>query len=102
MVKLVIDVGRNKRVNPADVVGAIANEGNIPGKAIGNIDIRDRFTLVDVPAEFVEQIVKQMSQSRIRGQNANIRVAGGKDFASNESSRDRIFKDKKGRKKSKR
>jgi len=98
MVRLFVDVGRNKRINPADIVGAIANEGNIPGKSIGNIDIRDRFTLVDVPAEFVEQIVNQMSRSRIRGQNANIRVAGGKDTSSNESSRDRIFKDKKKRK----
>src|SRR5215203_262971 len=49
MTRLFVDVGRRDGVTAANIVGAIANEGDVPGKAIGAIDIYDRFTLVDVP-----------------------------------------------------
>jgi ATP-dependent RNA helicase DeaD len=75
MVRLFIDVGRNGRVGPSDIVGAIANEGGVPGKEIGAIDVHDRFTLVDLPEEYVEEVLRRMKGSRIRNYNANIRVA---------------------------
>ena len=66
MVSLFINVGRSNRVNPGDIVGAICNEGDIPGKAIGAIDVFDRYTLVDIPAEYVEQVLTMMKDSRIQ------------------------------------
>lgn len=101
MVRLFVDVGHNKAISPSDIVGAIANEGNIPGRAIGGIDIQDRFSLVDVPSEFVEQVLRQMQNTRLRGMNANIRLANGKDFGANsdapdnETSYAKVFKPKK-------
>ena len=55
-----------------------ANEGGVPGRDIGAIDVHDRFTLVDLPAEYVEQVLRRMRGSRIRNYNANIRVAAEK------------------------
>jgi ATP-dependent RNA helicase DeaD len=101
MVRLFVDVGHNKAISPSDIVGAIANEGNIPGRAIGGIDIQDRFSLVDVPSEFVEQVLRQMQNTRLRGMNANIRLANARDFGANsdapssEASYARVFKPKK-------
>jgi hypothetical protein len=85
MVRLFVDVGRSHRISPADIVGAIANEGGVPGKAIGAIDIYDRFTFVDVPSELVQQVLNQMSSTRIRGQNANIRLASSHDALTDSS-----------------
>ncbi len=79
MVRLFVDVGRNHRIGPADIVGAIANEGGVPGKGIGAIDVYDRFTLVDVPSEFVGQVLDSMSETKIRGNNANLRLASQDD-----------------------
>ena len=79
MTRLFIDAGRSHGVSAGDIVGAIANEGNVPGKAIGAIDIYDRFTLVDVPSEFTNQVLEQMRNSRIRSQKANVRVAESGD-----------------------
>ncbi|MDQ6786283.1 MAG: DEAD/DEAH box helicase [Acidobacteriota bacterium] len=99
MIRLFVDVGHNKQISPSDIVGAIANEGGISGRSIGGIDIRDRFSLVDVPAEAVEQVLQKMKNTRLRGMNANIRLADARDFsakenyAGGESTRDRIFKD---------
>jgi ATP-dependent RNA helicase DeaD len=79
MVRLFIDVGRRHQISPGDIVGAIANEANIPGKAIGAIDVNDRFTLVDIPGELVEKVLQKMQRSRIRQLNINIRRASLKD-----------------------
>lgn len=86
MVKLFFNVGRNHRVSPADFVGAIANEANVPGKAIGAIDVNDRFTLVDVPKEFVAQVLSQMSHSKIRSQAVEIRLASEENIFSERKS----------------
>lgn len=91
MVKLLFNVGRKHKVSPADFVGAIANEAGIPGKAIGAIDVNDRFTLVDVPKEFVAQVLSKMSNSRIRSQAANIRLASEENAVSADKSKLNVF-----------
>jgi len=83
MVRLFVDVGRSHRISPADIVGAVANEGGVPGKAIGAIDIYDKFTFVDVPSAYVEQVLAAMSSTRVRGNNANIRLASSHDALQN-------------------
>lgn len=75
MVRLFIGLGRRDRISPGDIVGAIANEAGIPGKAIGAIDVNDGFTLVDIPSDLVEQVLQQMDKSQIRKQLMNIRPA---------------------------
>ena len=88
MVRLLLDIGRNHRISPGDIVGAIANEANIPGKAIGAIDIYDRFTLVDVPSEYAEQVIQGMSRTRIRSQKATIRLAAPHELPDKKPRRD--------------
>lgn len=77
MVRLFINAGRRNGIRPSDIVGAIANEAGIPGKVIGAIDIYDRFTFVDVPAQYRDQVLKRMARSSIRNQAIDIRVATG-------------------------
>lgn len=79
MVRLFIDVGRRNNISPGDIVGSIANEADIPGKAIGAIDVNDRFTLVDIPGELVEQVLDRMQRSKIRKFNMNIRRASSSE-----------------------
>ena len=79
MVRLFIAAGRDSGVRPADIVGAIANEAGVPGKAIGAIDIYDDFTFVDVPAEYYPQVMQNMTSTTIRNQPAHIRPATERD-----------------------
>lgn len=97
MTRLFIDVGRRHEISPSHVVGAIANEADIPGKAIGAIDVNDRYTLVDVPTQFVPQILERMKRTRIARQNANIRVASSVEIDNVKTPaprRERDFEDK--------
>jgi ATP-dependent RNA helicase DeaD len=89
MVRLFLDVGRNMRVGAGDIVGAIANEGGVPGKSIGAIDVYDHFTLVDIPAEYVNQVLEGMRRTTIRNQKANIRVAAPHEATAEKPRRER-------------
>ncbi|HYO16120.1 MAG TPA: DEAD/DEAH box helicase [Thermoanaerobaculia bacterium] len=75
MVRLFLDAGGRAGIRPADIVGAIANEAGVPGKAIGSIDIYDRFTFVEVPARFRDQILERMARATLRGRPVAVRVA---------------------------
>jgi ATP-dependent RNA helicase DeaD len=75
MVRLFIPAGTRAGVRPADIVGAIANEADVPGKAIGAIDIYDSFTFVEVPARYGAQVLERMSKATIRGRQVEVRVA---------------------------
>ncbi|MDR2688212.1 MAG: DEAD/DEAH box helicase, partial [Azoarcus sp.] len=44
-----IDVGRDQGASPKEIVGAIANEGGIEGRYIGQIDLFDDFSTVELP-----------------------------------------------------
>lgn len=58
MVRLKMNLGDAHGLRPGDVVGAIASEAGIPGRAIGEIDIRREFTFVDVAEQHVRQVLK--------------------------------------------
>ncbi len=68
MVRLSLNAGRTHGIRPNDVVGTIAYNADIPGKSIGAIHIRDQYTLVDVPEEFVGKILAKADKYTIRRQ----------------------------------
>ena len=75
MVRLFIDAGRRSGVRPADIVGAIAGEAGVPGKEIGAIDVYDRFTFVEVPAQYRDQVLQGMAHAAIRDRPVHITLA---------------------------
>lgn len=81
MSRLLINIGHTMRVRPQDFVGAIANEANIPGRAIGAIDIHDSFSFVDVPTRDAERVMEVLNNGSIKGRPVNVELAqdGGPD-----------------------
>jgi ATP-dependent RNA helicase DeaD len=56
-VRLVVDAGHDIGIRPGQIVGAIANEADIPGRALGKIMIQDNRTFVDVPENMVGKVM---------------------------------------------
>jgi ATP-dependent RNA helicase DeaD len=75
MVRLFLDTGRRAGVGPADIVGAIAGEAGVPGKAIGAIDVYDRFTFVEIPAQYRDQVLERMAHVAIRHRPVRVTLA---------------------------
>ncbi|BDE07482.1 DEAD-box ATP-dependent RNA helicase CshA [Vulcanimicrobium alpinum] len=65
--RLYVGLGRNAGIRPADLVGAITNEARIDARAIGAIEIADRFSLVEVPSDAADAIIRALRQTTIRG-----------------------------------
>jgi ATP-dependent RNA helicase DeaD len=71
--RLYIGAGRSAKVRPSDLVGAIANEAGIDARAIGAIQIADRFSIVEVPEEVADDIVSALRSSTIKGRQVLVR-----------------------------
>jgi len=74
-VTVVAAVGRQHKVSPGDIVGAITGETGLPGKAIGAIRIFERQSFIDVPASQARALIETMNRSRIRNAAPEMRLA---------------------------
>lgn len=75
MVRLFISLGRKDNVSPNHIVGAIASEARIPGRVIGQIDMYDKFSFVEVPQKDVDKVIQGMRGKTINAREASIEVA---------------------------
>ena len=76
MVRLMMNLGNEHGVRPGDIVGAIASEVGIPGRAIGDIDIRRDFSFVDVSEKHVRQVLKESGGKYfLRGKPVMLKLA---------------------------
>ena len=78
MVRLFINIGKRQNIRPGDILGAIAGEANIPGKVVGSIDMYDKFSFVEVPYAYVNDVLSAMHNIKIKGKPVNIEPASGR------------------------
>jgi ATP-dependent RNA helicase DeaD len=71
--RLYIGAGRKSNIRPADLVGAIVNEAGVDPRAIGAIQITDRFSLVEVPDEIADGIIDTLRAATIKGKRVPVR-----------------------------
>ncbi|MDN3496406.1 DEAD/DEAH box helicase [Planococcus sp. APC 4015] len=72
-----IAVGKRHRVEPRQIVGALANEGGLKRDDFGAIQIRPDFSLVDLPADLPPSTLDKLSGTRISGQLIQLRPDTG-------------------------
>lgn len=73
MTRVYVSAGSNARVRPGDLVGAIANETSLSGADIGSIQIRDGFSLVEVPDHAVDEVIRNLKRTTLKGRKVNVR-----------------------------
>jgi ATP-dependent RNA helicase DeaD len=71
--RLFVGAGRSAGMRPGDLVGAITNEAGLRGGDIGAIQIADGFSLVEVPAEAADHVIRRLRGATIRGQMVTVR-----------------------------
>ncbi|CAM05231.1 ATP-dependent RNA helicase CsdA [Saccharopolyspora erythraea NRRL 2338] len=76
-----VEVGRRNRVTPSALVGALANEGGLPSKHIGHIDIRDGHTLIELPADLPDDMLRKLRKTQVAGRGLRISLADGEFVA---------------------
>ncbi|QYJ75908.1 MULTISPECIES: DEAD/DEAH box helicase [Shewanella] len=73
MKRYLIDVGRDHNVGVGNIVGAIANEANIDSRYIGQIQLYDAVTTVDLPDGMPKEVLQHLKKVRVCGKPLNIR-----------------------------
>ncbi|MCS6556676.1 DEAD/DEAH box helicase [Curtobacterium flaccumfaciens] len=69
-----IEVGRRHRVEPRQIVGALANEGGLRRDDFGAIQIRPDFSIVELPADMDPGVLDRLTDTRISGKLIEIRA----------------------------
>ena len=72
-----IEVGRRHRVEPRQIVGALANEGGLGRDDFGAITIRPDFSIVELPAAMDPSVLHKLRDTRISGRLIEIRPDRG-------------------------
>lgn len=75
MVRISLNRGKAHGIRPNDIVGAIAAHASIPGHVIGKIIIHENRSLVDVPEQFVTQVLSQNGEIRFQKQPVELQLA---------------------------
>lgn len=72
-----IAVGKRQRVEPRQIVGALANEGGLKRGDFGAIQIRPDFSLVELPADLSRETLDRLADTRISGKLIELRLDTG-------------------------
>lgn len=74
MQRFKVAVGYKDKVKPGQIVGAIANEAEIDGEYIGNIEIFENFSTVDLPDGMPKEIFQILRNARVCSKPLNIEI----------------------------
>lgn len=73
-VRIWVGAGRRDHVGVSDLVGLLTGELKVDRASIGKVDLRESFTLVEVPAAGAERIASALGGRTLRGRRLTARV----------------------------
>ncbi|MFL5385213.1 MAG: DbpA RNA binding domain-containing protein [Longimicrobiaceae bacterium] len=79
--RLFVSIGERDGVRAGDLMGAVAGEANIPGSSVGKIEIRDTFSIVEVPADAAQKVIDAVNGTTIKGRSVRVDYDRGADRA---------------------
>lgn len=71
--KIWVGAGKRDGVRPGDLVGAITGETSLSGNQVGGITVLEKFSIVELPADSVDEVVDKMRRGSIRGKKVPVR-----------------------------
>ncbi|TAN06334.1 MAG: DEAD/DEAH box helicase [Rhodanobacteraceae bacterium] len=72
-----IEVGHAHGAQPKNIIGAIANEGDIDSRYIGRLTIRDDYSLIDLPEGMPSALLARLKKVRVAGRQLCMRLETG-------------------------
>lgn len=73
-----INIGKKKGVSPRHILGALIEETGIEKRLVGTIDVYDKFTFIEIPSEYTEDVLERLNGARIKGTKVKVEVANPK------------------------
>ncbi|MDO5649299.1 MAG: DEAD/DEAH box helicase [Gallicola sp.] len=73
--RLYFNIGKRMGVSQRHILSAICKDAGVKSSDVGNIDIYDKFTFVDVNPNVSETILRKLKGGHIKGAKVNIEIA---------------------------
>lgn len=71
--RVFVTAGRRDGIRPGDLLGALLNEVGLPRPAVGKIELRDGFALIEIRADEAERAVRGLTGLTLRGKRVSAR-----------------------------
>jgi len=75
MTRLWLGVGSEVSVGAGDIKGCILGETGLPTETVGNIDVRERHSFVEVNASEAAGIIAKLNRANLGGRKLKAKVA---------------------------
>ena len=62
---LVLGLGAMDGIDRGSITGMVYRVGNLPDASVGRIEMLDKITAVELPEEFIDQLVQDLEQERV-------------------------------------
>jgi ATP-dependent RNA helicase DeaD len=72
MARIYVGIGRLAGVLPPNIIGAVTG-GGIKGNLLGTVEISDKYSLVEIPEQLLDEVVRQMQNTLIKGKKVVVR-----------------------------
>jgi ATP-dependent RNA helicase DeaD len=69
-----LEVGKRQKVEPRQIVGALANEGGLSREDFGAIQILPDHSIVQLPADLSRDVFAKLENTRISGKLIELRA----------------------------
>jgi ATP-dependent RNA helicase DeaD len=79
MVRLFMTIGRKDSVSSADLVRTLVDETGIPANSIGNINIYETFSFIEVPEDWANYVISCLHRQTVRGRRISVEPARGRN-----------------------
>lgn len=66
-VRIFINIGKNHKISPGDLIREISKRSGIDGKSVGKIDIHSTYSFIEIPEHYAELVLVSLDKARIKG-----------------------------------
>jgi ATP-dependent RNA helicase DeaD len=77
MTRMFLSLGKTHGIMAKDIVGMMYREAGLPDGSLGRITLFPRHTLVDVPEQFADQVIRSTRSSKLKGKPFRVDVDRG-------------------------
>ncbi|MEJ5361913.1 MAG: DbpA RNA binding domain-containing protein [Spirochaetota bacterium] len=65
--RIFINIGKNHKITPGDLIREISKRSGIDGKLVGKIDIHSTYSFIEIPEQYAELVLVSLDKARIKG-----------------------------------
>ena len=71
--RIYVGIGKLGEIQPQEIVQAIVKSAGVEAKQVGSIDIFEKYTLVELPADLLEPVIEKLGKATLKDRKVTVR-----------------------------